>query len=153
MPKIAPETIQAILDKTDIVELIGESVALSKQGKSYFGLCPFHSEKTPSFAVEPERKIFNCFSCGEKGDAISFLQKTSNLTFVEAVEELAFRANMELDFSSFKQEQPNQRLFDINKDAAQFYRLYLENTKAGQDAKDYLHKRGITDDNIALFDL
>ena len=153
MPKIAPETIQAILDKTDIIDLIGETVALSKQGKSYFGLCPFHSEKTPSFAVEPERKIFNCFSCGEKGDAIAFLQKTSNLSFVEAVEELAFRANMELDFSSYKQENPNQRLFDINKDASQFYRLYLENTKAGQDAKEYLHKRGITDDIIAQFDL
>lgn len=153
MPRIAHETIQAILDNTDIVELIGETVALSKQGKSYFGLCPFHSEKTPSFSVEPERKIFNCFSCGEKGNAITFLQKTGHLSFVEAVEELALRANMDIDFTSYKQESPNQRLFDINRDAMQFYRLYLENTKAGQEAKEYLHKRGITDEIIQQFDL
>lgn len=153
MPRIAQETIQAILDNTDIVELIGETVTLSKQGKSYFGLCPFHSEKTPSFSVEPERKIFNCFSCGEKGNAIGFLQKTGNLSFVEAVEELALRANMEIDFTSYKQASPNQRLFDINYDAKQFYRLYIENTKAGQEAKEYLHKRGITDDIIQMFDI
>lgn len=153
MPRIAQETIQAILDKTDIIDLIGETVTLSKQGKSYFGLCPFHSEKTPSFAVEPERKIYNCFSCGEKGNAITFLQKTGHLSFVEAVEELAYRANMEVDFSSYKQENPNQRLYDINQEASQFYQLYLENTKAGQEAIAYLHDRGITDDVIAQFDL
>jgi DNA primase len=153
MPRIAQETIQAVLDNTDIVELIGETVTLSKQGKSYFGLCPFHSEKTPSFSVEPERKIFNCFSCGEKGNAITYLQKTGHLSFIEAVEELSARANMDLDFTSYKQENPNQRLFDINRDAMQFYRLYLDNTKAGQEAKEYLHNRGISDDIIQRFDL
>jgi DNA primase len=153
MAKIAPETIQDILAKTDIVELIGETVALSRQGKSYFGLCPFHSEKTPSFSVEPERKFYHCFSCGEKGDAISFLQKTRNLSFVESVEELAHRANMELDFSNYKQEDPHKELYAINQDALQFYKLYLENTKAGQEARDYLHARGITDDIISAFDM
>lgn len=153
MAKIAPETIQDILGKTDIVELIGETVALSRKGKSYFGLCPFHSEKTPSFSVEPERKFYHCFSCGETGDAIAFLQKTRNLSFVESVEELAHRASMNLDFTDFKQEDPHRELYAINHDALQFYKLYLENTKAGQEARDYLHQRGITDDIISAFDL
>lgn len=153
MPRISEETIQQILAKTDIVEVIGETVTLSKQGKSYFGLCPFHSEKTPSFSVEPERKIYNCFSCGEKGNAITFLQKTGNLSFVEAIEELAYRANMNLDFSEYKQENPNTRLYQINQDALHFYTLYLSNTKQGQKAKDYLLERGLTTDIIQDFEL
>ena len=76
MPRVSDALIEEILQKTDIVDLVSEKVTLSKKGKSYFGLCPFHHEKTPSFSVEPERGIFNCFSCGEKGNAIGFLQKT-----------------------------------------------------------------------------
>jgi len=153
MPLISDQTIQDVLANTDIVDLIGETVSLSKQGKSYFGLCPFHNEKTPSFSVEPERKTFHCFGCGEKGDAISFVQKTRNMSFVEAVETLADRANMNLDFSAHKTDDPNARLYGINQDALNFYKLYLSNTKQGQTALDYLHKRGIEDDIIQTFDL
>ena len=153
MPRISDEIIDEVLSKTDIVDLIGEKVTLSKQGKSYFGLCPFHHEKTPSFSVEPERKIYNCFSCGEKGNAITFLQKTENLNFVDAVVDLAHRANVELEVDSYKKENPNQKYFNINEDAKNFYKLYLSSTKQGQVAKDYLVKRGIEDDIISHFDL
>jgi|LGVF01.2.fsa_nt_gb DNA primase len=153
MARINEETINEILSKTDILEVIGEKVTLSKQGKSYFGLCPFHSEKTPSFSVEPERKIYNCFSCGEKGNAITFLQKTSNLSFVEAIEDLAERANVNIDFTEFKKENPNARLYNINNDALNFYKLYLSNTKQGANAKSYLNKRGLTTEIINKFDL
>ena len=153
MPKISEEKINEILHKTDIIDIIGEKVTLQKQGKSYFGLCPFHSEKTPSFSVEPERKIYNCFSCGEKGNAITFLQKTANLSFIEAIEDLAHRANVEIDVADLKKEDPNKRLYEINNDAYQFYKLYLSNTKQGQVAIDYLHQRGLTDEIISEFDL
>ena len=143
MPKISEEVINDIIAKTDIVDIIGEQVALSKKGKSYFGLCPFHSEKTPSFSVEPERKIYNCFSCGEKGNPITFLQKTKNLSFVEAVEVLADKANVSIDITKYKKENPYQKLYTINKEAMQFYRLYLSNTKDGIKAQEYLKKRDI----------
>ncbi len=153
MSRINEETINEILSKTDILEVIGEKVTLSKQGKSYFGLCPFHNEKTPSFSVEPERKIFNCFSCGEKGNAITFLQKTKNLSFIEAIEDLAERANVNIDFTKFKKENPNSRLYNINNDALNFYKLYLSNTKQGVTAKNYLNKRGLTSEIINQFNL
>lgn len=152
MPRLSDELISEVLAKTDIVDLVGEKVALSKQGKSYFGLCPFHHEKTASFSVEPERKIYNCFSCGEKGNAITFKQKTENLSFVEAIEDLAIRANINIDFTNFKKENPNKKYFDINQDAKNFYKLYLTSTKQGQLAKEYLSKRNITDDIISQFE-
>ncbi|KFZ26428.1 MAG: DNA primase [Candidatus Izimaplasma bacterium HR2] len=153
MAKISEAVISEILSKTDIVDLISEKVSLSKKGKSYFGLCPFHNEKTPSFSVEPERKIFNCFSCGEKGNAIGFLQKTQNLSFVEAIENLADRANVSIDFTKYKRENPNKKFLDINKDASNFYKLYLSSTKQGIVAKDYLLKRGISDEIIEKFSI
>ena len=153
MAKISEHVINDVIQRTDLVDLISEKVALSKKGKSYFGLCPFHSEKTPSFSVEPDKKIYTCFSCGEKGNAITFLQKTGNLSFVEAVEELAYRANMNLDFTAFKQENPYSRLYTINQDALNFYKLYLSNTKQGQTAKEYLHNRGLSNDILQEFEL
>lgn len=153
MARISEETINEIIRKTDIVDLIGEKVTLSKQGKSYFGLCPFHNEKTASFSVEPERKIYNCFSCGEKGNPITFLQKTENMTFIEAIESLSHRANMNLDFNQYKQENPHTRLYNINSEALSFYKLFLSNTKQGTIAKEYLDNRSITEDIINTFDL
>ncbi len=153
MPRISEEKINEIISKTDIVDIIGEKVTLQKQGKGYFGLCPFHNEKTASFSVEPERKIYNCFSCGEKGNAITFLQKTSNLSFIEAIEELAIRANVDIDLGDMKKENPFTRLYNINEDALNFYKLYLTNTKQGTVAKNYLNKRGLTNEIIQQFEL
>lgn len=151
MPRIKEEVVEEILAKTDIVDVIGEKVSLSKKGKSYFGLCPFHQEKTPSFSVEPNMKIYNCFSCGEKGNAATFLQKTENLSYVEALEGLARRANIDVDFQEYKKENPHKHLYQINQDAMQFYEFFLKNTVSGKDAKTYLHSRGITDELIAAF--
>ena len=153
MARISQEKIDEILSKTDIVELIGEKVALQKKGKSYFGLSPFVAEKTPSFSVEPVRKIYNDFSSGEKGNAITWLQKMENLSFIEALEDLAQRANVDLDTSSIKKENPFTRLYSINEDAVQFYKLYLNNTKQGQKAREYLNNRGLTDEIIETFNL
>ncbi len=153
MPKINEEVIKEVLQKTDIVDIISEKVALSKKGKSYFGLCPFHNEKTPSFSVEPERKIYTCFSCGEKGNAITFKQKTENITFVEAVEDLAIKANINLDFSSYKKENPHKKHYEINKDAENFYKLFLSSTKQGVLAKKYLSSRGISAEVINAFNI
>ncbi len=153
MPKISEEVIKEVLQKTDIVDIISEKVSLSKKGKSYFGLCPFHNEKTPSFSVEPERKIYTCFSCGEKGNAITFKQKTENLTFVEAVEDLAIKANIDLDFGTYKRENPHKKYFEINRDAENLYKLYLSSTKQGIIAKQYLVDRGIKDDVINAFNI
>lgn len=152
MARIGDETIDRILKETDIVDLIGEKVALTKQGKSYFGLCPFHHEKTPSFSVEPDRKIYNCFSCGEKGNAATFLQKTENLTFIEAIEVLADRANIDIDFNPYKNISPYQKYYNINDEALNFYKVYLSNTHQGEKALSYLKERGITNEIIKTFD-
>ena len=153
MPRVSDTLIEEVLHKTDLVDLVSEKVSLSKKGKSYFGLCPFHHEKTASFSVEPERGIYNCFSCGEKGNAITFKQKTENLSFMEALEDLANRAHIDFNFAAYKKENPNKKYYEINLDAKNFYKLYLSNTKQGQIAKEYLKKRGITDDIIQFFDL
>ncbi|MCF7926057.1 MAG: DNA primase [Candidatus Izimaplasma sp.] len=153
MPRISESTINEILSKIDIVDLVSEQVALSKKGKSYFGLCPFHSENTPSFSVEPNRKIFNCFSCGEKGNAITFLQKTKNLSFVEAVDALAERTNVQLDIDTYQKEDPNKPYYTINQEALNFYKMFLNSTKEGKTARSYLKQRDITEEMIDYFDL
>ncbi|MEC9484370.1 MAG: DNA primase [Candidatus Izemoplasma sp.] len=153
MARIDQTKIQEILDKTDILDVIGEHVALSKKGKSYFGLCPFHEENTPSFSVEPTRKIYNCFSCGEKGNAITFLQKTKNMHYVDAVKDLADRANITLDIDTKAFVNPHQTLYNINQEAKQFYQFYLSSTKSGNEAKQYLANRGITEDIMTTFQL
>src|SRR5690606_3654483 len=93
---IGHETLDRIRRETDIVALIGESLKLSKRGRSHVGLCPFHKEKTPSFHVNAERGFYHCFGCHESGDAIKFLQKLEGLDFVEAVRRLAERAGIEI---------------------------------------------------------
>ncbi|PAT02365.1 DNA primase [Candidatus Izimaplasma bacterium ZiA1] len=153
MPRISEEVIKQIIDKTDIVDVVSEKVTLKRQGKSYFGLCPFHNEKTPSFSVEPEKKIYKCFSCGEAGNAITFKQKLDNLTYVDAVKELAYKANVNFDFTEYTKEDPNQRLYDINQQALNFYKFYLKSTKTGELALEYLKARGITEDIINDFNI
>ena len=153
MAKISDNVISEVLQKTDIVDLIQEKVNLTRKGKSYFGLCPFHNEKTASFAVEPEKKIYKCFSCGEGGNAITFKQKTENMTFVEAVISLAGKANIQYDFKEHQQENPNKRFFEINKEVENFYKFYLSSTKQGQVAIEYLKNRFISDEIISQFNI
>ena len=94
MPGIPQETIDRVLESTDIVELIGSFIALKKLGQNFQGLCPFHEDKSPSLSVSPEKKIFRCFGCGTSGNAITFLRKHKNLPFPEAVRMLADKAKI-----------------------------------------------------------
>ena len=99
MTRIPEETIEAVRSKTDIVDLIGEYVQLTKRGKNWFGLCPFHGESTPSFSVSEDKQLFHCFGCGASGNAITFVMDIENSPFTEAVVKLAERTGIEIDRS------------------------------------------------------
>src|SRR5690606_33932675 len=123
---IPSSIIEDILDRVDIVDVVGEYVTLRKVGANYAGLCPFHTEKTPSFNVNPPRKIFHCFGCQVGGDAIKFLQEIEGLSFVEAVKKLALKVGVEIPEddpkgrTTFPREHA-QALKDLNRLALSFY--------------------------------
>ncbi len=136
--------IEEIKEKVDIVEVIGERVALKKAGKNYKGLCPFHSEKTPSFMVSSERGTFKCFGCGEGGDVISFLEKYEGMTFLEALEYLAERTGVKLEkYKPNKHDLRQKRLLEILDLAAEFYAWILNKHDLGKRAEAYLKERQI----------
>ena len=148
--------VEEIKKKTDIVELVGSYVDLKKAGRNFKGLCPFHQEKTPSFIVSPERQIWHCFgACHTGGDVISFLMKIENLTFGEAIEELAKRAGVELKKSVFvtKIGQQKENLKNLNYYAAKFFHYVLLHSKKGRQGLDYLEKRNINLGTINKFSL
>ncbi len=124
-----------IIDKIDFLDLVSNYVSLKKRGKSYVGLCPFHSEKTPSFYVDPEKKVFHCFGCGAGGGPVKFVELIENLSTKEAIEFLAQKVGIEL-----KQVKGIGRLYSLMKEAANFFR---NNLKKNNFVRDYLNKRGI----------
>lgn len=136
--------IQKVKDATDIVSLIGERVTLKSGGRSLKGLCPFHSEKSPSFYVTPEMQIYKCFGCGESGDVFTFLQKYEGMSFAEALEYLAQKAGITLE-SGYKtsQDQLRDKLLGLLELASQYYHFILTNHDIGLEARDYLHTRQI----------
>ena len=134
---IRQEIIDTILERTDIVSLIGEHVKLRKCGSRHVGCCPFHNEKTPSFYVSPQTGRFKCFGCGEGGDAIHFIEKMENKTFVEAVKTLAQKANVEIEEEQETAEAKQKRLHKealwiANKQVAEFYRKQFLKSKEAQ---------------------
>ena len=142
-----------IRDRADIVDLIGEYVDLKRSGSNYMGLCPFHSEKTPSFSVSPSKSIFKCFGCGVGGDVITFIMKRENLNFPEAVEFLSEKYNVRL--SEYKDENKEardkrNRLYDINREAAMHF---LNNLSSSPKAQKYLRDRGLSDKTIRAYGL
>ena len=141
--------IDQVLASTDIVELIKEKVALSKNGANYKGLCPFHNEKTPSFNVSSNKQFYHCFGCGASGDAIKFLTEHDHLTFIEALSKLAQAANIEMPDST-KKNDTTYNLFISNKKAADFYNKTL---KSNNDANAYLSKRDINQTMIETFQI
>ncbi len=152
---IPNEIIDEILDRTDLVSLISEFVSLKKAGRNYKGLCPFHQEKSPSFTVQPEKKLFYCFGCGEGGNAFGFLMKIQNLPFLEAAEELARKGGIDLDRYQTNEgsgRREKEVFYKINKYAAWFFKQQLQNRK-GEIAQNYLKKRGVTDKTAELFGL
>lgn len=137
--------------KVDIVGLIGESVGLKKAGQNFKGLCPFHSEKTPSFMVSPSRQTYHCFGCGEGGDIFDFVMKRESADFPEALQMLAKRAGVTL--SGFKGDsKAKRRLFEANEQATKYFQATLAHT-AGQQAKAYVASRGISDATAKQFQI
>ncbi len=139
------EDVERVREAIDIVELIGGTIQLRKAGKNYKALCPFHQEKTPSFYVFPETQSFYCFGCGASGDAITFLMRTQNLTFRDALEQLAERAGITLqtDRRSPETDERYQRLLDLNRAAATWFSYVLWSTSFGEPARAYLERRGV----------
>lgn len=144
--------INEIIDKTDMVGLVSEFVTLSKRGKNYFGLCPFHDDQSPSFSVSPDKKIAKCMSCGEGGNPINFLRKIKNISFEDACFQLANRVGVNLNITkkpTFVDE--NQKYYQINQIAKEFYEHFLYHSQTGKEALNYLYKRGLTDETIKMF--
>jgi DNA primase len=154
MESIPEEKITEIRERASIVEVISDFVSLKKSGKNYLGLCPFHSERTPSFTVNEEKKIFHCFGCGAGGNIFNFLMQTSHLTFPEALKELAKRYGITLPKRELSEEEKRRRslkarLFEVNELAAEFYQRVLLTQKEGQDGRRYLAQRGISEQTLS----
>ncbi len=155
--RLSKEQIRDIADRINIRDVVADYVTLRKAGVSYKGLCPFHQEKTPSFTVHPGRQTFHCFGCGEGGDVFSFLQKINGLTFIEAVDDVAQRAGVELprgDFSPEDRQKARVRtsLYDVNEVAAECYARALQGPD-GHEARAYLERRGMPPATIERFRL
>ncbi len=151
------EVIEEVRSKNDIVDVISGYVSLKKKGSSYFGLCPFHNEKSPSFSVSRQKQMYYCFGCGAGGNVITFIMEYENFSFVEALKFLAERAGVELpeqEYSREARERADTRavLLEINKAAAQYYYVQLKNSQGAQ-ALTYLKNRGLSDDTIKAFGL
>jgi DNA primase len=145
--------VEEIKDKLDIVDYVGRVVQLKKTGQNYKGLCPFHSEKTPSFIVSPDKQIYHCFGCNEGGDIFSFIMKTDGMEFVEALKKLASDAGIILTKShNPEKSDKREKLFDINEEACSFFEKNLKND-SGKKAHHYFKKRKLTDKTIKEFRL
>ena len=148
--------VDEIKRKIDLTEYIGARVQLKKAGRNFKANCPFHNEKTPSFVVSPERQIWRCFgSCQTGGDVIAFLMKWDNLTFYEAVKELAQEAGIKLDSSKFEDRQWKEKevLLHINQLAAKYFHFILTDHKTGKAGLDYVSDRGLNTGLIKTFQL
>ena len=157
MPYYSDEIIEEVRSRTDIVDVISQYVNLQKKGTQYFGLCPFHNEKTGSFSVSPQKQMYYCFGCGAGGNVFSFLMAYENMTFKEAVEELAPKCGVTLpqrEMTAQEKQRADRRsiLFEINKEAAAFYYKMLR-SKEGEQAMAYFTKRELTADTLHKFGL
>lgn len=156
--RIPEELIEKIQRSSDIVDVISEYVQLKKQGRNYFGLCPFHGEKSPSFSVSADKQIFHCFGCGAGGNAFSFLMQHEGYSFIEAAQHLADRANIELpELTPSNQgnlvSKNTEKMIEAHELLKKFYHHLLVNTKEGQHALDYLLNRGFTKETIDMFEI
>jgi DNA primase len=156
---ISQQTIQQILSRIDIIEIVGGFVKLKKRGTNYLGLCPFHNEKTPSFTVSPTKEIYKCFGCGRSGNSISFLMEHEKYSYVEALRWLANKYNVEVEETETSPEakqiqQVSDSLYIINNFAQQYFSNQLFNSDEGQDnGVSYLKERGFREDVIKKFQL
>lgn len=152
---LSPATREQIRAASDIVDVIGSYLPLKKAGANFVALCPFHKEKSPSFNVNPHKQIFHCFGCHKGGDVFTFVKEYENIGFMDAVRRLAERAKIPLEFENSPGEQQSRhlkdQLLDIHEQLTQRWQNCLANEAAGQLARDYLAKRGVSADAIKLF--
>ena len=154
MARYSDEIIDDVRQSNDIVDVISQYVGLKRSGRNYFGLCPFHNEKSPSFSVSPEKQIFHCFGCGVGGNVFTFLTKIEGINFVEAVQLLAERANIQLptlgnNLDSAKEELKS-KVYKVNEFTAQYYheKLYRPESKIAQE---YIKKRKLSNETLKAF--
>ena len=155
--RYSDDIIEEVRMKNDIVDVISQYVKLTRRGSSYFGLCPFHNEKTPSFSVTPSKQMYYCFGCGAGGNVYNFIMEYENYSFGEALSHLADRAGVELpkiEYSREAREKAEQRanLLEINKLAAQYF-YYQLRREGGKTAYGYLTGRGLSEETIRKFGL
>ena len=151
--RIPEETIEKIKEENDIVDIISETVSLKRSGSSYIGLCPFHNDKSPSFSVSQNKQIYKCFSCGESGNVITFVMKSKNMNFIEALKYLADKVNIPLDLGNGESKEVTRRkelLYKVNVEAGRFFFYNLMQNKI---PKDYFLNRGINPRTIRHFGL
>ena len=129
MARYSEEIIEQVRQNNDVVDVISQYVHLTRKGRNYFGLCPFHNEKSPSFSVSPDRQIFHCFGCGVGGNVYSFLMKIEGIGFKEAVEQLAEKANIQLptieNAEDTAREELKAKIYKINQFTAEYYHQNL----------------------------
>ena len=155
--RYSDDIIEEVRQKNDIVDVVSQYVKLTRKGSSYFGLCPFHNEKTPSFSVTPGKQMYYCFGCGAGGNVFNFIMEYENYTFGEALKHLAERTGVELpqiEYSKEVQEKARQKaeLLEINKQAAQYF-YYQLRTEKGQQGYQYLAGRGLSEETMRKFGL
>lgn len=159
MARIRQEDIEAVKERTDIVQLVGQYLTLKRSGHdSMSGLCPFHQEKSPSFSVSPSKGVFYCFGCGKGGDAITFVRELESLSYVEAIERLAQAAAVQLRFegdspAERRASERRKALYRANEEASKLFRKMLASGREATDARDYLAERGLTADAIETFEI
>ncbi|MFD1363030.1 DNA primase [Lentibacillus salinarum] len=155
--QIPEEVVEEVRRSNDIVDVIGDYIQLKKQGRNYFGLCPFHGEKTPSFSVTQDKQIFHCFGCGKGGNVVTFIMEIEGYTFYEALRLLSERSGVALPVnarqptSSMSQE--NQNILSASEWMTKLYHHLLRYTKDGKEGYQYFKERGIADETIDAFQL
>ena len=151
------ELVAQVRQSSDIVDVVGSYISLTKKGANYVGICPFHNDHSPSFSVSRSKQIYKCFACGEAGNVITFVMKYENITFVEAVKLLADRSGIKLPEVSVSAEEKRKsdkklRLLEVNKEAATFFYRCLRSPH-GERGMKYFKDRGLSDDTINKFGL
>ena len=151
---IPQEFIEEVQQKTDIVDLISSYIPLKRAGRNFKAQCPFHNEKTPSFFVNPQKQIFHCFGCGAGGGALQFIMLYDKLSFPEAVEVLAKRLGMQIPYQKVSaKDKIRTKLYDVVRDASEFFHKNLFSMKEASAARNYLSRRGVTESIIDSFNI
>ncbi|HHU36639.1 MAG TPA: DNA primase [Treponema sp.] len=159
MAKITNETIEEVSSRTNIVAVVGEYTRLEQRGADWWGCCPFHNEKTPSFHIIPERNMYYCFGCGEGGGVIKFVMEIEKLTFVEAVESLAKKASVEIRYEGGggaipqRHDDTREKLIELYTRVAGTFHFFLTSSPQGEPVREYLAGREVSDEMVTTFNL